>query len=66
MMCKQQYCKDCQRPINQNNYNSEKFDGCCSKCYRFNTTEKFRRKVDKKIVKKRKNQREFKRGMLAE
>ena len=63
-MCKQEFCKDCKRPINKNNFKSEKFEGYCSKCYRFNTTEKFRRKVDKKFIKRRKNQRDFKKEMM--
>ena len=56
-------CKDCEKPINKNNLNSDKLDGLCNKCYNLNTTENQRRKVDKKLVKLRNRERDMKNSL---
>jgi predicted sulfurtransferase len=56
----QHHCVECDHPINENNYNSEKMKKMCGSCYRTCVRQNVQRKNDKKLYKIRKNQRDFK------
>ena len=45
----QKHCSSCDRPINQNNFDSDKMNGLCGSCFRTDLKENERRKIKKKI-----------------
>lgn len=56
----QDFCCDCQRPINKKCQSSAVMQGKCGKCYRMNFKENERRNVKKNRTKNRNNQRSYK------
>ena len=56
----QNFCVDCNRPINQRCQDSDIMQGKCGKCYRMNFKENERRNMKKNRTKTRNNQRSYK------
>jgi len=56
----QNFCVDCNRPINKRCQVSDIMQGKCGKCYRMNFKENERRHMKKNRTKDRKNQRSYK------
>jgi hypothetical protein len=61
----QKHCNSCDQPINQNCFNSDKMTGLCGKCYRTDLRECDRRKLTKKQVKTRKQERKVKTHLMS-
>ena len=57
----QNFCVDCEKPINKRCHNSDIMQGKCSKCHRLNFKENERRTMKKNRTKDRRNQRKYKR-----
>ena len=61
----QKHCHSCNQPINQNCFKSNKMEGLCGKCYRMDLRECDRRKVLKKQVRIRKQERSIKTFLMS-
>ena len=57
---KQNFCCDCDQPINENCHNSNVMNGKCGRCYRMNFKENERRCMNKNRTRDRKSQRNYK------
>jgi hypothetical protein len=55
----QNFCKDCDQPINQRS-DKDILEGKCNKCYQMTYRENIKRKKSKKRTKERNNQRKDK------
>jgi len=60
----QDFCVDCERPINKNCKKSEKMNGKCGSCFRLCVKEHKKRSLQKVRDNKRQNQRKFKTTMI--
>jgi hypothetical protein len=56
----QKHCTSCNRPINQNNFDSSKMVGLCGSCFRRDLKENQRRKISKKISINKNKERKIK------
>ena len=61
----QKHCHSCNRPINENCFNSDKTTGLCGSCYRIDLKENVRRKITKTQSRTRKQERDIKTYLMS-
>ena len=61
----QKHCHSCNRPINENCFNSDKTTGLCGSCYRRDIKEHIKRKTTKKQTRTRSQERDIKTHLMS-